>query len=146
MTQSVKNLPALRETRVRSLGREDPLEEEMATHSSFLAWTIHGQRGLAGCNPWRCKESRLSRDRMTSSPPSLCAGSWYQITETNLCLWVKSYQARLRAPHISLQGAQEFQASCATSVSKWELAWRLPVFLVFFCDIYFVSLIGDSVT
>ena len=35
----VKNLPAVQETRVRSLGREDPLEE-MATHSSILAWRI----------------------------------------------------------------------------------------------------------
>ena len=36
----VKNLAAMRETQVRSLGREDPLEEEMATHSSILAWRI----------------------------------------------------------------------------------------------------------
>ena len=36
----VKNLPAMRETRVRSLGQEDPLEKEMATHSSTLAWRI----------------------------------------------------------------------------------------------------------
>ena len=40
MPQTVKNLPATRETWVRSLGREDPLEEEMATHSSILAWRI----------------------------------------------------------------------------------------------------------
>ena len=38
--QSVKNLPAVQETRVRSLGWEDPLEKEMATHSSILAWKI----------------------------------------------------------------------------------------------------------
>ena len=36
----VKNLPTKPETRVRSLGREDPLEKEMATHSSILAWEI----------------------------------------------------------------------------------------------------------
>ena len=40
MAQRVKHLPAMRETRVRSLGREDPLEKEMATHSSILAWRI----------------------------------------------------------------------------------------------------------
>ena len=40
MAQKVKNLPAVRETRVRSLGWEDPLEKEMATHSSILAWKI----------------------------------------------------------------------------------------------------------
>ena len=36
----VMNLPAVQETRVQSLDREDPLEEDMATHSSILAWTI----------------------------------------------------------------------------------------------------------
>ena len=38
--QSVKNLPAMPETQVRSLGQEDLLEKEMATHSSILAWRI----------------------------------------------------------------------------------------------------------
>ena len=36
----VKNLPAVQETRVQSLGQEDPLEQGMATHSSILAWRI----------------------------------------------------------------------------------------------------------
>ena len=36
----VKNLPAAQETRVRSLGQEDPLEKVLATHSSILAWRI----------------------------------------------------------------------------------------------------------
>ena len=40
VAQPVKNLPAVQEIRVRSLGWEDPLEKEMATHSSILAWTI----------------------------------------------------------------------------------------------------------
>ena len=40
LTQMVKNLPAMQETHVRSLAREDPLEEGMATHSSILAWRI----------------------------------------------------------------------------------------------------------
>ena len=40
MTQTVKRLPTVRETWVQSLGREDPLEKEMATHSSILAWKI----------------------------------------------------------------------------------------------------------
>ena len=40
MAQLVKNLPAIRETWVQSLGREDRLEKEMATHSSILAWKI----------------------------------------------------------------------------------------------------------
>ena len=40
IAQSVNNLPAMQETRVRFLGWEDPLEKEMATHSSILAWRI----------------------------------------------------------------------------------------------------------
>ena len=40
MAQMVKSLPAMRETQVQSLGGEDPLEKEMATHSSILAWRI----------------------------------------------------------------------------------------------------------
>ena len=40
VAQIVKNLPAMQETQVRFLGREDPLEKEMAAHSSILAWGI----------------------------------------------------------------------------------------------------------
>ena len=40
MAQMVKNLPAMQEIRVQSLGQENPLEKEMATHSSILAWKI----------------------------------------------------------------------------------------------------------
>ena len=58
----VKNLPAtqeVQEIRVRSLGWEDPLEEELATHSSILAWRIPIDRGAWrawGCSSWGCKE------------------------------------------------------------------------------------------
>ena len=43
--------------RIRSLGREDPLEKEMATHRTVLARITHGQRSLAGYSPWGHKES-----------------------------------------------------------------------------------------
>ena len=50
-----------KETWVRSLGREDPLEKKMATHSSILAWgKSHGQRSLVGYSPWGCKESGMA--------------------------------------------------------------------------------------
>ena len=45
---------------VRSLGREDPPKEEMATHSSILACGRPGQRSLAGGSPRGCKESDMS--------------------------------------------------------------------------------------
>ena len=56
VAQSVKTLPATQETRVQFLGREDPLQKEMAIHSSILAWKkSHGQRRLVGYSPWGCK-------------------------------------------------------------------------------------------
>ena len=49
VAQMVKNLPAVRETQVQSVGQDDPLEKGMATHSSILAWRI----------PWREESGRL---------------------------------------------------------------------------------------
>ena len=49
VAQTVKRLPVVRETRVQSLGWEDPLEKEMATHSSTLAWKL----------PWTEESGRL---------------------------------------------------------------------------------------
>ena len=46
--QTVKNLPAMQETWVRSLGQEDPLEKGMTTHSSSLAWRIPWTEKLSG--------------------------------------------------------------------------------------------------
>ena len=48
MAQSVKNLPVMQETRVRSVSQEDPLEKEMAAHSSILAWRIPGTEQPGG--------------------------------------------------------------------------------------------------
>ena len=58
VAQTAKRLPIMRETWVQSLGLEDPLEKEMATHSSALAWKIQsGRRSLVVYNPWGHKES-----------------------------------------------------------------------------------------
>ena len=56
VAQRVKHLPAMRETWVQSVGWEDLLEEDVATHSNILAWRIHGQRSLGGYRPWGRKE------------------------------------------------------------------------------------------
>ena len=52
VAQRLKRLPAMWETWVRSLGWEDPLEKEVATHSSILAWRIPWMGSLAGHSPW----------------------------------------------------------------------------------------------
>ena len=70
VVQSVKNLPAMQETQVQSLGREDPLEKGMATHSSVIAWRI----------PWTEEPGRLpsvglhrvGHNLATKPPPYLC--------------------------------------------------------------------------
>ena len=49
VAQTVTNLPAVKETQIRSLGQENPLEKEIATHSSILAWEI----------PWTEKPGRV---------------------------------------------------------------------------------------
>ena len=53
----VKNLPAMQETQVQFLGGEDPLENEMATHSSILPWRIPWTQELGRLQSMGCKES-----------------------------------------------------------------------------------------
>ena len=57
VAQTVKNMPAMQETRVQSLGQEDPLEKGMATHSSILAWRI----------PWTREPGRLQSMELQKS-------------------------------------------------------------------------------
>ena len=64
MAQRLKHLPAMWEIWVRSLGGEDPLEKEMATHSSILAWRIPWTRELGGLQPMGSQ--RVGHDCATS--------------------------------------------------------------------------------
>ena len=57
VAQTAKNLPAVQETWVRSLGREDPLEKGMAAHSSILAWRIQWTEEPGGLQPMGSQES-----------------------------------------------------------------------------------------
>ena len=50
----------MQETWIQSLGWEDPLEKETATHSSILAWEIPWTEETGGLNPWDCKESEVT--------------------------------------------------------------------------------------
>ena len=60
VAQMIKNLTAIQETRVRSLGREIPWRREWQPSPVFLTGESHGQRSLAGYSPWGCKESDMT--------------------------------------------------------------------------------------
>ena len=90
VAQRLKRLPGMQETQVRSLSREDPLEKEMATHSSTLAWRIPLGRSLVGYSRWGRKESDT-----TERPHSLTP--WWLNGKESTCqcgrhgfdLWVR---------------------------------------------------------
>ena len=77
MAQMVKNLPATQETQDRSLGREDPLEKEMAAHSSTLAWKI----------PWMEEPGRLqSMGSQRVGPSSSSSRQALRASVTNMLM------------------------------------------------------------
>ena len=62
VAQKIKRLPAMQETWVQSLGQEDPLEKEMATHSSTIAWKIPRTDEPGRLHsPWGCKEADTTK-------------------------------------------------------------------------------------
>ena len=71
MARMVKNMSSMWETQVRSLGWEDPLEKEMATHSSILAWEIPWTEEAGGLHSMGSQESDMM---VTKQPPvpSIC--------------------------------------------------------------------------
>ena len=69
MAQAAKNLHTMQETQVRSLGGEDPLEEEMATHSSTLAWEIPWTEEPGGLQTMGSQ--RIGLNRVTNTLTSL---------------------------------------------------------------------------
>ena len=93
MAQTVKLLSAMQETQVRSLGWEDPLEKEMATHSSILAWRIPGTEeptGLPSVGLHRVGLMRLSSSSSSQSYgfPVVMYGceSWTMLTKKDVQL------------------------------------------------------------
>ena len=91
MAQQVKNPPAMQETQemqVRFLGREDPLEEDMKTHSSILAWEIPWREGPGGLQS--TGSQRVGHDWAHGQEPTLlftgpCGWLWW-------CMHAKSFQ------------------------------------------------------
>ena len=83
----------MQETRVWSLSWDDPLEEEMAPHSSILAWKIHGQRSLEGYDPWGRKESDMTYQLNNNKGPNIRAAKWkwrrQKMKSQAQCEWLK---------------------------------------------------------
>ena len=70
MAQRLKCLPSMWETQVQSPGWEDPLEKEMATHSSTLAWRIPWTEEPGGLHPWGHRESDTT-EQLTHKEPTI---------------------------------------------------------------------------
>ena len=78
VAQRLKRLPAMRETWVRSLGWEDPLEKEMATHSSILAWRIPWTEEIGGLQSTGLKETERLHFHFSSIFLRLCHRTWWK--------------------------------------------------------------------
>ena len=118
MAQSLKHLPEMRETRVQSLSQEDPLEKQMATPSSILAWRI----------PWTEEPGRLQSIRVTKSATQLERLSMY-VEEIRVPpdSAVKNLPAKHETQEMwvrSLSQKNILEVNMATHSSI--LAWRIP--------------------
>ena len=76
LVNSVKNLPAVQETWVRSLRWEDPLEKEMANHSSILAWKIPWTEEPGGLQSMGCMTEHLTQKQLARGRRTLMCVSW----------------------------------------------------------------------
>ena len=94
---------------VWSLGWEDPLERDMATHSSILAWESHGQRSLMGYSPWGCTEL-ATKQQQPSSYLIKCPSAWVCLMRRDKALLARSLLRWCSALYPSL---------CITSEGAW---------------------------
>ena len=76
MAQMVKNLPAMQETRVQSLGLEDPLQKELATRPRILAWKIPWTEEPGGLQSWGHKESDTTEKLKLNLQKNLKPDAW----------------------------------------------------------------------
>ena len=130
VTQRIKRLSAMQETQVRSLGWEDPLEKEMATHSRTLAWNI----------PWMEKPGRLQsmgsqrrarsreREKMQETRFVICCTTLFLSPKiiNKICvigyLWNSEERKRRVLPWVSM--AQNGGSSCKRSRRMTKGSWQ----------------------
>ena len=95
VAQMVKNPLAVQETWVWSLGRGNPLEQGMATHSSTLAWRISWTEEPGGLCPWGCKELDTTEWLTLLAPPPLVAPSFKAISARAGCSFTTTHSSFL---------------------------------------------------
>ena len=117
VAQMVKNLPAMQETWVRSLGREDPLEKEMATHSSILAWRI----------PWTEEPGGLQ-----SMGSQRVGHNWVTNTFTNTLRKEKEPWSPKDVIYISFKAIFEFLELFNIWTKKFHAHYWLQMIFIFF--------------
>ena len=104
-SDSIKNLPAVLETRVQSLGQKVPLEREWQPTPVFLPGEFHGQRNLAGCCLWDCKELDMT-ERLTHTH-----------THTHTCSHTHTH-THVKVETASMQSY--FMTSCREQCSSFQ--------------------------
>ena len=122
VAQTVKNLPAIQETRVWSLGQEDPLEKEMATHSSTVAWEIP------------CTEEPGRLQSMTTTWVTFAGGLVISvcifIAVVQSLLWVFPQASwYLQKIYLFIFDPQLVEPACSTNSQMWKglpAYWFLP--------------------
>ena len=95
--QMVKNLPAMQETRVQSLGHEDPLEEDMSTHSSILAWRIPWTEEPRGLQSMKVMQVFFTQSCLTLCNPVDCSPPVFSvcgILQARILEWVATSFSR----------------------------------------------------
>ena len=131
LARKVKNLSAVHETRVWSLGEKDPLEKGMAPHFNILAWRIPWTEDHGGYRPWGWKESDTT-ERLTLHDEEL--GSWISEVLTGLSVAPSSSCVimppgpRKEDTYPGLCGLRVFRSKTekAMALHSSTLAWEIP--------------------
>ena len=127
----VKNLPAMWETQVWSLGWEDPLEKGMATHFSIFAWRIPWTRSLVGYNPWSC---RVGLNNWTTNTHT------HRHTNTHIYLAAMGLIRCDRRDLVPWSGIKPRPPALGTqSLSHW-ITREVPSFILLHVDTQFPSI------
>ena len=108
----------MQETRVQSLSWEEPLEGEMATHSSILAWKSHGQRNLADYSSWGHKESDMTV-RLSTHAQGPCALS------CSNCLFPKPTSWRIFNSKYNFKHLSVGTLTVDFGIQHTECSWHL---------------------